>query len=248
MADFHCGHMVGLTPPEYQTHDDLKRFHRKLWSWFEGELPKADILFLLGDLIDGEGTKSRGTELTHPDVGRQIDMAVNIIERVQNRTGVRKIYGVYGTPYHASPGGNDLEHNVLNRVGGTIGSHEWVDVNGVMFDLKHDIGSSSVPYGQGTPLNKEHTWNLEWALKEEYNPKSDVILRGHVHRYDFAGSVDYLAMSLPALQGPGSKFGKRRCSRTVHFGFVHFDVGDEGGYSWVPHILRFKEQVKAHKA
>jgi len=251
LTDPHCGHMVGLTPPKFQKHDDLKAYHRKTWNWFErevGELGDVDALFLLGDLIDGKGDRSGGTELTFPDTDVQCEVAIECIDKVVSWTGVprKNIYGVYGTPYHVNPGGSDLERRILNEVGGKIGSHEWIDVNGTMFDIKHKVGGSTIPHGRATALLKEDLWNLIWSTKEEYNPRSQVILRGHIHYYMFAGDAECLSMSLPALQGPGSKFGKRQCSGTVNFGFVHFDV-EEGGYSWEPHILKFKDQVTPHK-
>jgi len=249
IGDTHCGHMAGLTPPKFQKHIDLKPYQKFLWNWFEreiGTLGGVDAMFAMGDLIDGKGERSGGTELTYPDTDHQCEMAVEIIDYVKRETGASSIIGVYGTPYHVNPGGSDLERRILNEVGGKIGSHEWVDCGGVMFDLKHKVSASTVPHGRATALLKEDLWNLIWASKEEYNPRAQVILRGHVHYYAYAGDAECLSMSLPALQGPGSKYGKRQCQGTVNFGFVHFDI-EEGGYSWEPHILKFRDAVKPHK-
>lgn len=71
-----------------------------------------------------------------------------------------------------------------------------------------------------------------------------MFLRGHVHYFNYCGGSSggrhWLAVTVPALQGPGSKYGVRQCSGTVDFGLIHFDVDDHGGYQWTSHLIPFR--------
>lgn len=246
IGDLHCGHYAGLTPPVFQYRCTVgPNYLRKrgalqfeCWSWYSktlASLQPIDVLIVNGDMIDGKGTRSGGTELVTSDMQQQADMAAMCILEAK----ASKIICTYGTPYHVSADGDDMESIVASKVDATIGGHEWIDVNGCVFDVKHKVGSSQVPHGRHTAIAREHLWNQLWAERDEA-PRADVILRSHVHFYDFCGSDDFLAMTLPALQGPGSKYGSRQCSGIIHYGLVHFDVDDDGGYSWQPHILKIK--------
>ena len=77
-----------------------------------------------------------------------------------------------------------------------------------------------------------------WAERGEY-PKADVLIRSHVHYYDFDGDFDWLGMTTPALQGYGSKFGGRKCTGTVDVGLVYFDVKGKDDYTWKAKRLKF---------
>ncbi len=211
---------------------------RECWGWYERKmaaLQPIDVLIVNADMIDGKGSRSGGTELITSDLRAQAEMAAACIRVAKAKT----IICTHGTPYHVSADGEDMETLVADMVGATIGGHEWVDVNGCVFDVKHKIGSSQVPHGRHTAAAKERLWNQLWA-EQDGAPKSNVILRSHVHYFAFNGDADYLAMTLPALQGFGSKFGVRQCSGLVHYGLVHFDVQDDGSYTWMPHLLKIR--------
>ena len=77
-----------------------------------------------------------------------------------------------------------------------------------------------------------------WAARGEY-PLADVIIRSHVHYHNFCGGSDWLAMTTPALQGYGSKYGARRCTGLVDVGMVHFDIWSKERWEWKAEILRF---------
>ena len=178
ISDLHCGHVAGLTPPQFQLNlfedSSTKRnkwaeLQRELWLKFDNLLDKYkpfDLGFDLGDMIDGKGIRSGGTELLTSDRKEQVDMSVYIHNHIRDKSkkGFKWI-GVYGTNYHAAgEGGEDWEVQVTEKCGfEKIGSHEWVNVNGCIFDLKHHVSSSSVPHGRHTPLAKEKLWNILWA-------------------------------------------------------------------------------------
>ena len=105
-----------------------------------------------------------------------------------------------------------------------IGSHEWETVHGCTIDFRHHQGNTKNPL---TSLINELINNREWSVDSE-QPKADVIVRAHTHRYCFARMEDCVLISLPALQGYGSKFGARRCSRKVCVGLVALDIWPDG--------------------
>ncbi len=246
LSDLHSGHFVGLTHPDYDGNFGTKtrKYHfqsarRAYWNFYASELDALkpiDVLLINADCVDGQGVKSGGTEQLTTDLEEQVQMAADAIKYAD----AKEIYMTFGTPYHTGLN-EDREEGVASLVGARkIGSHIWVNVNGLIFDLKHHIGGSQSPAGRQTPLARERLWNLLWAEWAEY-PKSDIIIRSHVHYFDYAGGYRWLAMTTPALQGYGTKFGARRMSGTVDFGFVHFDVTSKEEYSWGYHILKSSE-------
>lgn len=243
ISDLHAGHRVGLTPPQWQSSgkdDKWRKVRKELWDFYQYQitaLKPIDILFVAGDAIDGKATRSGGGELITADMNEQCEMAAQSIWLAE----AENIVMVYGTPYHV--GTDDDYEYLLSKIvkADKIGSHEWVDINGIVFDLKHHIGSSTIPHGRGTPLSKDRLWNLLWTEFNE-QPKADILIRAHVHYHAFTGGSNWLAMTLPALQGQGSKYGGRRCSGHIDFGIVYFDVYDNGKYSWEAKICRASTQ------
>lgn len=256
LGDLHCGHVAGLTPPAYQykeveesttKHNKWAKLQNDLWIQYINLLERYkpfDVGFAMGDLIDGKEAKSGGTELIYSDRNSQVDMAVECLQNVADRSKDNfEWIGVYGTGYHVSgEGGEDWESIVAERCDfKKIGSHESVDVNGCIFDLKHHIGASSIPHGRFTAPAKERLWNVLWN-ERDLRPKANVILRAHVHYAAFCGEPGWVAMTLPALQGMGTKFGARRCTGTVHWGITIFDVDNDGGFEWVQAVVTINSQ------
>lgn len=255
ITDLHCGSLVGLTPPMYQnsltkSHTKWNKFvkvQKALWGRYK-EIVKScgsiDILLVLGDCIDGQGWRSGGTELITTDRMVQCDMAIECIELIK----AKKVHMVYGTGYHTGST-EDWENIISERVGAkSIGSHSWIDVNGCVFDIRHAIGGTSVPYSKGTQISKHILDNLLNSY-DEMQPKADVVLRGHIHKFFQVDTGNCVGMTLPALQGMGTKFGSRICTGQVDFGAILFTVNGDGSYSWEKHITKIREQAtKAIKA
>jgi hypothetical protein len=235
VSDPHCGHVAGLTPPGYQEaldgfRPEIAKLQRETWDFFDQEilgLGQIDVAFYTGDMIDGRGERSGGTELVVTDRNIQVDMAEAIVRRVnaaQNRF-------VYGTGYHT---GNeeDFEYTLAKRFGCKITDQAWVKINGLIFHLKHHIGGTSIPHGKGTAAMKDALWEDIWADMQG-RPKVNIFLRGHTHRYigiDDIGPGGMLRkfFCLPALQAAHTKYGGRRLSNIVHFGFMSFDIYHDG--------------------
>lgn len=245
ISDMHCGHKAGLTPPAFRSSGWWGRYQAEAWDWYKREVrrnSKPDILIVLGDAIDGSGKKSGGTEQITTDRVEQGDIANECIAL----WGAKKHHFVYGTGYHTGSE-EDFEVPIARHFNAKIGSHEWLDCGGVVFDLKHHLGSSSIPHGRYTALAKEKMWNELWKGEQ---PQSDILLRAHVHYFAYCGGRnergDWLACSLPALQRARTKYGSRRCSGKVDFGFLTFEIGRNRSWSWESHIadLRGARKVR----
>ena len=112
-------------------------------------------------------------------------------------------------------------------------------------DARHFIGSSSIPHGRYTALAREDLWRVLWADRSEgFTPH--LLLRSHVHYHAFAGNEWVTMMTLPCMQGLGSKFGSRVCSGTVSLGFVVIDCED-GKFTWRAEIMPLANQVGGWK-
>lgn len=235
ISDTHCGHNVGLTPPEWWTDSKANakaaKVQREMWRFYSEavkELMPIDILIENGDAIDGKGTRSGGSELITADRNEQCRMAAECINYVK----ADKVVMLYGTAYHTG-NDEDLEEVIASQVNNKVklGSHEWLDVNGKIFDCKHFIGPSKHSHLRYNQLAIEVKQNRDWFIKGR-QPKGDIFIRSHVHYHTSAKDEDWLAMTTPALQGYGSKFGARICSGIVDIGLIYFDVSEKGDYVW----------------
>lgn len=245
ISDLHCGHKVGLTPPEFDARYPkenreyaLMRQRRGMWNFYKDEIEKLkpiDALIVNGDSIDGKGKRSGGTEHITVDRNQQVEMAATAILVAESPVVLMS----YGTPYHTGAD-EDWEDAVARDIDAEkIGGHDYLDVNGLMMGYRHHVGSSSIPHGRYTQLAKQRMWDVFWAEYKEY-PKSDVIIRSHVHYYAFCGGFGWTGFITPALQGYGSKFGTRKCNGTVDFGFIHLDVKSREEWGWKEHIKKFR--------
>jgi len=243
ISDLHCGHLVGLTPPSWHFKQDgkLYKVQKELWNWYISEIKKLkpiDILVVNGDAIDGKGERSGGTEQVTTDRIEQVNMATQCIEYC-NAKVVRM---TYGTPYHAGIG-EDWEQMVAENVGGKIEAHAWFDVNGTVFDFKHKVGGSTIPHGRFTAAAREKLWNTIWNSRDKQQPKADFVIRSHVHYYTKCETIDWAAITTPALQMYGSKYGARQCTGTVDVGFLVFDIDSKGNTLCYPVIAGLPEQT-----
>ena len=249
LADLHCGHRVGLTPPKWWKAEAATKWvatQRACWQWYVDTLEyltPVNVLVVNADCIDGRGERSGGTELIEPDRNRQLAMAVDCI----NHAEAKRIVMTRGTPYHTGEA-EDFEDIIATQLDASIGDHEWYDINGVVLDVKHAIGNSSIPHGRYTPLGRADLWNSLWS-ERDLQPRADIIIRSHVHAHNYIGGMrngkPWLAMTTPALQGMGTKFGARKCEGLVDFGLVQIDIEPDGGWTWQAHIANLPSQ-KAH--
>jgi len=216
ISDLHCGHRAGLTPPEFQSMIPGRKYYditRETWKAYSKkikELGDIHTLVVNGDLVDGIGNRSGGTELLTTDMKTQCKIAECCIKEV----GAKNIVVIRGTPYHSSPAGQDWEDTISTNVKAKkIADHEWLEINGTIFDIRHHVNGTSTPH-KGTPLTNQQLSNLMWNEREG-QPKGDVLIRSHVHNFFFCGAGHWLGITTPALQAAGSKFGARKCNMPV---------------------------------
>lgn len=236
LGDLHCGHRTGLTPPHWQR----DRKQEESWEAYIELVKKAgpvDLVVINGDSVDGKNTRAGGTELLVADRHEQGDMAVKCIEEID----CSNIVMTFGTPYHTGIE-EDFESPVARSLGAKIRDVLEFTIEGVNFNVKHKIGSSTIPHGRQTPIAKEKMWNLFWE-EIGVQQKGNIFIRSHVHYYTFCGGENWLGITLPALQGFGSKYGSRQCSGIVNFGMVLFAV-DNGRWAHRALSKTLKKQVK----
>ena len=227
IGDMHCGSEIGMTPPDWQADDHFAQM--ELWKFAqEARACKPDIIIHNGDAIHGKNEKSGCRQLVTTDREEQVEMAECVLHMLAGKRKVEYVLTA-GTGYHVGDG-EDWEHVLTRNLGGSFGGHEYLNVSGVTFDIKHHLGSSSVPHGRHTAIARDHLWMQLWNDHSDH-PKSDVILRSHVHYHTYAGGPGWLAMTLPAFCGLGDHYGVRRCSGTVDFGWAVFTC-NKGAYTW----------------
>jgi hypothetical protein len=249
-SDWHCGHYVGLTPPEFQAGAG-REVQSRLWDWFYENATKggpADLLIVNGDAIDGRGDRSGGTEEVSTDRHTQVKAALEVVKLL----APKKVLMTFGTPYHTGSE-EDFEEILCDKIRfelgiqSRIGAHETCALGDgpeserLICDLKHKVGASQIPHGRHTAVSRERLWNLLWAERGQ-RPKADVVVRSHVHYHSFCGGDGWLALTTPALQGLGSKYGARQCSGTVDIGFIVLDVKSKRDWSWESFIMPLDAQ------
>lgn len=245
VSDIHAGHRAGLCPPylDPSAGDRWGKLRSTLWKSFLGMLQgKYDLCIVNGDSIDGDGKRSKGTELITTDRLKQAKMARGVLEMID----AKDFHFTYGTPYHTGMG-EDYEDYVAEHFNAEIGGHEWAEINGRVIDFKHKVGGTSVPYGKGLAIQKDRLWNLLWSETEE-QPKSDIFIRSHLHWYFDCGDHRIRMFQTPALQGQGSKFGGRQCSGLVHFGMLELEIDERGKLSWEEKVQVIEEQKRTTKS
>ena len=253
ISDMHCGSRVGLTPTRFKNPFDgedpcWQDMRQKQWDWFENEIDllrrdhAIDYLFVLGDAVDGPGDRQKGRDVVWTKKEEQIEIAEEVVRRV----GAKEIRMVAGTPYHV----DDSEWILAERLGTKCFSSKTINIDGVIFNLKHKVGRGGAPGGQFTSPARAKVWNMIRNYRGEA-ADADIILRAHVHYHcglSMVGNGKICHVyTLPALQGPGTLFGLEQCDGVVDFGFMHFDVSEDGRYAHQVHLVSMEchdEQVE----
>ena len=244
-SDTHCGHDVGLTPPEFnwvpperasrKEHKDHE-FRVRAWEWFDAEVKRAgpfDEAIWNGDIVDGPGLKSGGTE--DQELPTQVEMAVALVTHLN----VPVNHFIRGTPYHtgeSKTNWEDMVHGICK--GTTIGDEGHYNYLGLAVNAKHKIGNSSSPVSRYTALSTAQIKQMLWAETGQ-QPKANLIIRSHIHRCSEVSdpATNKAAWVTPALQGLGSVNGGRNTDGLpVHFGFLVLRVRGVNDWGVEAHI------------
>ena len=236
IADRHSGHPTGLCPPAWQfkrgqseERDRIAEYQEESWQRYADirkKIGPADVLFDLGDQIDGRET---GRHLVSEDREDQGEMSKECLKIWKPKKTVM----VYGTPRHSGKL-EKWESIIAKSVGAEIASREFINVDKVSFKLRHKISRSSLPHLRGTALLREALKN-EISAARGKDPLAKVLLFAHTHYFSYAGNAEQLAMTLPSLQGE-SEYGAMEVDDDVNWGVVWFEVdGDQ--YDWHREII-----------
>ena len=247
ISDLHAGHEFGLCGPGWWRPDKGKtaktgKFERELWKFYTqavDSLKPIDLLIVNGDAIEGKGLDTGGIELITPDRHDQARMATEAIEY----TEAPIIRLIYGTARHTGKE-EDFESTIVDLLkpkNAKIQGHAFLRINGVNVDIKHKVGSSTIPHGRHTALARERLWNVIWNSEHERQPRADLLVRSHVHFFSQCGGTSWLGITTPGLCY-NSTYGVRSCSGLVDVGMVVFDFDESGGgYSWHPILANFAD-------
>jgi hypothetical protein len=239
VSDMHVGSYAGLVPPEFfinpKKNAKLRASQEETFAHFKRfteENQGIDILLVNGDCIDGKGGRVGGIELWSTDLIEQAEAAAILL----NMFKAKRIVMSYGTSYHvAADSGERLEKIICGMVNGEIGDRPFMRIGGVIIDMRHFIGSSSVPHCRATALAREGVWDSLLHERGKF-PKVDVLIRSHTHYHVYYGDVRHLCMVTPALQLPGTIFGASKCSGDIDWGIIKFNA-KEGKFSWKAEIV-----------
>ena len=245
MSDLHCAHQLGLTPPSWQYDKDNKELEsvskrqREAWDWYVNTInligEDIDILVVNGDCIDGPGKRNGGVELITTDMLQQCNMAIECIKQWSPKSTII----ISGTEYHTG-NAEQFEEVIAERLGAEFHNQVDIKVNGKIFNFRHKVGSSGVPYGKSTQVIKEAIWQ---QLKKQYFSEevADVIIRSHVHYMNINQDSMRYSITTPALQ-LNSRYGIKQCSGYTDFGFLVFDIYNNGKIDIKPYIADIKEK------
>ena len=230
IADTHCGHEYGLTPPGWSKERYLN-IHRPFWDWYQQkakEVGKLDVLVCNGDMVDGRGTRSGGVEELEVRRDHQIQMAEECIDVFD----AEKVIITTGTAYHTGQE-EDWEGVLARQIGAEFYDQFVLEVNPfeewlssprsrMYFDFKHHVGGSSIPHGRATAVLRAKLWESIKALRDG-SQRPNVVVRSHVHYHIMTDDADGVALTTPCLQ-LSSRFGNRKCDGVIHIGFIIFEV------------------------
>ena len=239
IADLHVGSYAGLCPPDcFISVRRDKKIHdaqEEAYTCYE-EFAKAnqgiDILLINGDCIDGKGKKSGGNELWTSDLLEQASAAADLIRMF--KPGVIRMS--HGTNYHvAAESGERLEKVIADQLEAHISNRKFMQIGGCIVDMRHFVGSSTIPHARATAVAREAMWDAMLHERGKF-PKVDVICRSHTHYHVHTGDVRYTGFVTPCLQLPYTEFGGTKCSGDIDWGMIKFHA--EGGkFSWEPYIV-----------
>ncbi len=249
ISDIHAGHYASICPPSwwYKVEGDrrdewlkIRKKRRKnqeeMWYAYKKIVtPGVDVLFVLGDAIDGTGQKHNWqNELITSDRIEQIEIATRVI----NEWKAKKVIMVYGTPTHTGET-EDWEKLIQERIPNSyIASSIFCKIEGLKFHAKHHAASSSSPQGINTALTREVVWNLIRQDTQD-EPRADILLRGHTHRFTYIDSFGKIGISCPALQLPLGK-SSRLFGGWTDWGCLTMAVHNKEVVSFNKHICKLQ--------
>ncbi|WP_143305506.1 hypothetical protein [Marispirochaeta aestuarii] len=247
--DMHCGHLLGLTPPDWHR-NDCTSWQIPAWHFYQSiveQIGPVDDLIVNGDAIDGPGKKETTSHLT-TDIGEQCRMAEQIISLPK----ADRIHIVKGTGFHTD--GDTAYEDILAGAFGLKAHDELrLEVYGRKIHVRHVVGRSDIPYGQQTQMQKELINDILQAEFEDYQ-SADILLRAHDHycfKVETADSrrgfmrIVYIA---PALQMRGprqSSFTRKLRTWKYDFGISLIEIDQKSREAFIrPFLMPIKHYAR----
>lgn len=243
ISDTHVGSSYAIFPEDFKHPESghvigINRWQRSLlqkWNEYASSI-EPDIIFLLGDLVEGPQRRDNFATLMLDNVQHQIDAFISLFSVWR----YKKLYVIRGTDYHVTTNGVHTEEIIGKRLGAAAreGRSSFYDrtlnINGRMFHIAHHVGFSSAPSYQFTPIARQG-WMAK--LYDEYFGKINTIIRGHVHYYRALEVSDIFDMfTSPCWQNQTPYQRKKDPFFKPDLGLIEIEV-DKGLYSKVKHIF-----------
>jgi len=216
LADTHVGSKFGLWPQGFKIPDfgelPLGINQQILWNywsrliWEVSMIGKLDSVTLVGDLIEGKGQRSEGTEVIVTDPLTQARAAVELFKPLRKLCD--KIFIIRGTVYHDQVGGRATEYigEQLNAEKNPLdGTRSWweltLDLGGDHYAHVAHHGGHPYVY-RSTVAEREGFFMTISADKFDLPPDKNwnLIVRAHTHFFIHIEHPTLHIVYLPAWQ------------------------------------------------
>ena len=218
ISDVHTGSIYGLQPPAFTDFAGRvvpqnvgQQFLWRCWLDFAQRAGrfKPDFVIVNGDVVDGPQRKNQGAELSLPAPGDQVAAAKDVLRELRKKTNQAKWFFTQGTPYHVGEWG-DAEESIASALGATeylsLGNGKlcrevlWLSMEGVILEAAHHI-SGGTGFYRLTSLDREAQWSaLSGKDASKGIPKSDLLIRSHVHNFAYGEHASKQILTTPCWQ------------------------------------------------
>lgn len=208
VSDLHIGSSVGLCDESgFQLSDGGvylgSKFQNAIWKAWQSFFSFANsisanaekkILIINGDLVDGAHHNT--VALATNNIESQEDAAIRMLQPVTKDFDMTFV--TRGTEAHTQPGAQSDERIAkgIGAVKDEIGQYSrwqlWLDVDNVIFNIAHHIGTTSSAAYESSAVMREMVAGLveagQWGQR-----LPDVMIRSHRHRF--------IGLMIPSING-----------------------------------------------
>ena len=256
VSDTHVGSMSGLMPPKVKlyhpagekafavaTTNQLKLY--KAWEQMVDDVGGVDMVFHLGDVVDGKQPKEEGMGLWSTRIKDQVDAAVQLLKMVKFR-GKPEYVLAEGTPYHTdrNPNADRLVAEELGCGGNHYGPEVRIDIDGYKIHMAHKIGVSTAAY-RSTAMNRELVMDQMTASLK--GTTYDLILRGHCHYYVEVGGFRARGRTVPCWQFRTSYMAALGLGVQPELGYLVLSDEEGGGWTIEAHQIPLTSPIREVK-
>ena len=249
LSDFHCGHVVGLTPPAWWRTDctgmvggnqiiaKQRAQQEERWNWYANEIDKVkkegafDYLCMNGDAIDGSSARIGGAEKMEV-LQVQVDMAEVSIKYAITPKKTKGVFMSSGTNYHtrSSDGAVDMELALRRQVDTFIKAQYSPipylriggDKNPFILKCRHHTSRGTIRSGGAIPGAARQMVDSILASKLMGDPDVDLIALSHVHEASFVQMFQANGRPLYVLTTPALQGRGSEYGMKMCNGVVHF--------------------------